>query len=385
MLAVVTLLLAAVSATAETAQENPDIKLFLVNDDGGQSSVYTLNPSSDAVRDILFRTSIPANLSYSFWAFEISNPATKQTYRLALQGKVPPVLHWDGVFPDGGTIRPQQTYYTRLVLINSERKAVSSPSQVVTTRQGTGTEYVQLERKKQTFYAFPSGAFYYTWLKAGPVSASHFPIMHASLRLAFDEQNSFGFFVETSPNILTNLTVTPNGFFYSHVSIYYRYRMLGALPHPPILPVNPEYARGKDSPPALPAQAFGARTNLEFGIRVYNNILRGFGDQQIDSLVSRQTVGLMAGVFGDRRLGVFRMHGGLEAGYSVFKGGMLMTNARTGISYDRYEHLSPGIEARYQFSTGTGSDDPFDGVASGAPTGITNHIFMVGLNALFKI
>jgi hypothetical protein len=385
MLAMATLLLAAASASAETAQENPDIKLFLVNDDGGQSSVYTLNPSSDAVRDILFRTSIPANLSYSFWAFEISNPASKQTYRLALQGKVPPVLHWDGVFPDGGTIRPQQTYYIRLVLITAERKAISSPSQVVTTRQGTGTEYVQLERRKQTFYAFPVGAFYYTTLKTGSVSTSHFPIMHASLRLAFDERNSFGFIIETTPNILTSVSATPNGFFYSHVSIFYRYRLMGALPHPPILPLTPDYARGKADPPALPAQAFGAKTNLELGFRAYNNILRGFGGQQIDPLVSRQTTGLMASLLWDRRLGVFRMHGGLEAGYSVFKGGLFTANAQTGITYDRYEHLSPGIEARYQFSTGSGSDDPQDGVASGAPTGITNHIFMVGVSALFKI
>jgi hypothetical protein len=372
-------------AVAETVVENSAIKVALVDENGRETSVYQLPAVGDSVKDILFRTQVPDSLSYDLWTLEITNPATGQNYRLALEGKVPTVIHWDGNFSEGGTLRPNQTYYIRLLVFSSSRNATTSKVGVFTTQQGTGTEFVKMERQKLGFYAFPTGGLYYHWLKTSSTESSHFPTMQASLRLAFGDRHSFGFVIETSPNILTNVAVSPNGFFYSHVSVFYLARIWGALPHPPVLPSTPEYAKGRGRAAEVPALAYGAKSNLEVGLRVYNNVLRGFGGQTIDVFLSRQSTGLILTAMGDRRLGVFRIHGAVEAGYSVFRGSLFVLQTKAGISYDRFEHLSPAIEFKYQVMAGNAADDAFDGVDPGGPQGVTNQMIMGGLVFQFKI
>lgn len=365
--------------------ERADIKISLVDDSGQESSVYTLAPSSESGNDILFRAATPANLPYTFWTLDITSAKSGQNYRLALSGRAPAVVHWDGVFSSGGALKANETYYVRLLLVSEDKKVYTSPIVAFSTKQGTGTEYMQVERKKMSFYAFPTGALYYTALVTKGPSSTHFPTMQASLRLAFDDTHSFGFIVETSPNILTNVAITPTGFFYSHISLFYLYRLFGSLPHPPILPITPDYAKGKGAPVSLPAKAFGAKSNLEVGFRLYSNVLRGFGNQDIDGYLSRQSAGVIASIVGDRRVGAFRASGTLELGYSVFKGSLLYGQARAGFAYDRLEHLSPGIEARYILMTGGGADDLFDNTPTGGPQGVMNHVIMAGMFVQFKI
>lgn len=364
--------------------ETKSATVQLVKPEGTETATLVLLSRAETVQDILFRTVLSEPIPQKAWAFEVNEPESQESYRFAQDGNLPEIIHWDGVFSSGRTIAPGKAYFYRVLLISAEGTISASRWQSFRVRQGKSTDNL-IKSEPFNFHAIPSGTVYWSNLRAGLANSTHLPALRASLRFAYKDHHSFGIQIETTPSLISNVAVTGSGFFYSSLVLFYSYRLRGSIARPPVIPLNPGFLGSTAAPPALPASAFGAKSNLEVSFRFYSTVLRGFGSQYIDSILARQMDGISMLFSWDRRLGRFRLHTGLEGGYSLFKGSIVMGQASLGFTYDRFEHIAPGIEARYLVFAGNAADDDFDDVTGGGATSIFNQLLMLGMVFNFRL
>jgi len=364
---------------AEQVSESALISTYLANPQGAAVTEYEIEPGASGFRDILFKYDFPENYKgYVSWVFEVSDPENGLNSQMIFEGALPPIIHWDGMFSNEESLKLNQKYYMRLLLVMPGNKVVSSPWGFFVTipkaRKGAASkdDYISL-------YVVPTGGLYYLRLKTPSYSSSLYPSFLGDLRLIYKDQHTFGFRFEATCNTIFGYGVSETSFLYSDFSLFYRYHILGAPIRAPTLGMNPTHLgfqfKESDDP-----ERYGQRVNVQLGARLTNTVLRGFASSSIDNELARVAQGLLGTAHVDYSLWAFRLHGALEAGYSFFKGGLMMASGEAGITYQWMTNIAPGFQLRYQILKGTAAGDQ-----PNAGLDINNQILFAGLILYFKI
>lgn len=370
------------SAFAETPQitTTTAISVFLVNERGEETTGLGV-PKGKGVKDILFKYVLKEDAkNFTSWAFEVTDPDHNLSYRMAFEGKLPPLLHWDGIFNAKDSIAVNHKYFMRLLLITRDNKVLASPWAFFNTKVKPLVTGPRTSGNLISLYITPTGGLYGLYLRTKNYETAAFPTLYGDVRLVWKDIHTFGLRLEATSNVLFGYAETASGFFYSDISLFYRYRLMGAPIRAPLVPVFPAYADARARNVEFRLERFAKPQNAEVGVRIFNSLLRGYDGAPIDPELSRFVQGLAITGHYDRALGAFRFHGGVEAGYTVFRGRLVLGSAEVGFTYERVASLSPGLQIRYQILTGSPAGDQFN-----ASEQVTDQMLFGGFILYFKI
>lgn len=330
--------------------------------------------------DLLFRTQVGKPYDdYVSWAFEAHDPQESHTYQMAFEGKLPDVIHWDGLFSDESEIKLNKKYFIRLILVRPDGKLVASSWGPVVTGKKKAYEGPKNRGEYITLYVMPNGGGHFIMLKTATQTVSMFPSVYGDFRLHLFDKYMCGMGFATTANTLFGYQATATGFGYADISGFCRYRAVGQPLRAPIVPLTPSFM-GKNFKPNVPDDLYGSPLNVEVGAKLFYTTLRGFPGTPLDAELFRSATGMSATVNIDRAFWLFRAHGGLELGYSVFRGSVLAAGAEFGLTYDRLKDVAPGIQVKYALYKGK---PPTDQPNAGAS--ITNNMVFIGVMGYFKL
>lgn len=372
--------LACIGAEEQTVETSAALGVFLVNDRA--ELVTTLRmPKDKPPNNIIFKHSGSEDFeNYDGWALEVTDPAQNLSYRLGVQGKLPSLLHWDGMFNALNKISVNQKYLFRLLLTTKEEKVIASPWAFFITRIKRPYEKPRMTENTISLYVVPTGGVSSVLLRTKSFQAGLFPTIYADARLIWKDIHTLGLRFETSSNAIFQSERTSAGFFYSDFSLFYRYRFFGSPLRSPLLPVVPQYGKPDTKEPRFRIEVFSPPENLEVGARLFNSMLRGFGNTVIEYELMRAVQGAAATVHYDRLFSRLRLFGGAELGYSFFRGKVLLASLEGAVTYERFRDVSPGLQVRYQRFSG----HPFQGEPN-ASVSVTNQMVFGGVILYFKI
>jgi hypothetical protein len=366
--------------SSTTSGQKPEtvsgLTLVPITDQNQQTHIVHIPRQERSAKDIIFSHKVPEKLEdYASWVLEVRDPARELRYEGLYEGEMPKVLHWDGFFNDRSGVQINQKYFARLLLVTKEKKVFASPWTFFSTRpigeyDGTkiGSNYLKL-------YVLPTVAINNVTLETKSYQQSLAPNIMGDLRLVKGD-NSFGIKFEVTANVLVNYSaiVNPDSFFYSDFSIFYRYRVIGAPPHAPVLPISPLYDGGRAPP--VGASAYGRPIDVEVGAKLFDTTIRGFANQPIDAELAQNATGMAATLDMDVALWLFRLYVNGEFGYSALKGSLTSIQFQASFTIDRFEYFSPGIQFKYLDLSGT----PY-----GSSNQIDNKLSFLGVVFYFKL
>lgn len=355
------------------------MQVFLADERGEPISTIPITPK-DPELDLLFRYKIPErSLEYVSWAFEVSQPEKALNYQMAFEGKVPQVLHWDGIFANGSEIAVNQKFYVRLLLVTKTNRILASPWAAFNTTLRSGNEYVKTIPSFIDLFILPSGGTNYMYLSANTGSATVAPNIFGDFRLIYKNEHTMGLGFDVTSNTLFALNALSNGFSYSDLNLFYRYRLMGAPIRPPVVPMLPGFM-GSKVKPVLPRDAYGKTTNMEVGVKFNTSTLRGYNGTDLNPGLAKKFQGVSLQYFVDRAVWDLRLHGELSLGYSAFTGKIASIDAAASITYDVLGSFSPGLQFRDLFLTGTSYDE-----FTGTTNSVANNLMMFGVVVYFKL
>ncbi len=330
--------------------------------------------------DLLFRTRVAKPYDdYVSWAFEAHDPQESHSYQMAFEGKLPEVIHWDGLFSDESEIKLNKKYFIRLILVRPDGKLVASPWGPIVTGKKKAYEGPKNRGEYITLYVMPNGGGHFIILKTASQTTSMFPAVYGDFRLHLMDKYMCGMGFATTANALFGYQATPTGFGYAEISGFCRYRVLGQPLRAPIVPLSPSFM-GKTFKPSVPDDLYGKPMNFEVGAKLFYTTLRGFPGTPLDAELFRSATGMSATLNVDRAFWLLRAHAGLELGYSVFRGSLLAAGAEFGLTYDRLKDVAPGIQLKYALYKGRPPGDQ-----PNAGTSIQNNMVFIGVMGYFKL
>ena len=95
-LLVVFLLSALVCADEAPVTVDNRIQVYLTNERGEPQSTFFFSPGQKSADEVVFRHFVPKDLdNYSSWVLEISEPKENLFYRMAFNGALSFLIHWD--------------------------------------------------------------------------------------------------------------------------------------------------------------------------------------------------------------------------------------------------------------------------------------------------
>ncbi|MBI4403422.1 MAG: hypothetical protein HY537_04635 [Deltaproteobacteria bacterium] len=367
-------------ADAGTIRTSTDLRVFLVTDKAEETTTLGM-PKGRLVKDIIFKYVLKEDAkNFTSWAFEVTEMDEKLVYRTGAEGKLPPLLHWDGFFNPDAPLKPNRKYFIRLLLIYKDGSAAASPWSFFSTKVMALVGGPKVKGNVLDLYVLPSGSFHALFTQTKTAKTVSFPCLQVDVRLIWNEVNTFGVRIESTSNLIMGYSVHAAGLFYSDISLYYRYRLLGSPVRAPVLPVFPPYADTTLKKLDYKIEKFSKPHNLEVGIRSFNTLLRGYEGAPIDPELARFVQGLSFVTVFEQALGVFRGHLTGEAGYTLFKGRCLFASGELGITYQGLTTVAPGLFFRYQVLSGKPAPDQFN-----ADTDITNKMVFGGIAIHMKL
>lgn len=371
---------AAAGVEALNVTSSPAVHIALTDANGDAVKEIGLEKDIKGFYDFFFKTKIDKpHQDYTSWAFEARDPQEGRYYQMAFEGKLPEIVHWDGIFSDETEVKLRKKYFFRLVLVKPGGNLVGSPWISFATGKKKPYEGPKNRGEYITLYVMPRGGAHLIYLKTNSLSKILYPSAYGDFRIHLLDSYMCGMGFTTTANTVFGYNASAEGFGYSDISGFCRYRLVGRPLRAPILPQSPSYM-GKDFKANIPEDVWGAPNNLEVGARLFYSTLRGFAGSALDAQLFRSITGLAATLNYDRALWLFRAHLGLEGGYSVFQGSILTGTVDFGLTYDRLRDIAPGIQIRYSLFKGRPAADQFN-----ANTEVTDHMVFLGLMGYFKL
>ncbi|MBI3294813.1 MAG: hypothetical protein HYZ71_08790 [Deltaproteobacteria bacterium] len=362
------------------------IQVFLTNERGEPQTTFYFAPGQRTAEEVVFRHSVSAKRgAYSSWVLEITEPKEGLSYRMAFEGSLPFLIHWDGMFDNERGIVPNRKYFLRLLLVTKEKEVFSSPFAFFSSAErevesGSHGEKVQIEVAK--LFVNLTGGFHVVSAQTPKYSTTLFPNIDGDLGIYWKEMHRFGVRFDVTSSIFSgwNYDAGGNELRYSDLSLSYRWRVAGAPPRRPQLPYTPPYVRGAGGTNYEPS-LFGAPFNLELGVKVFNTVVAGSADQAINNEVPGQIQGLALTLNSDMAVSVMRAYLNIEAGSSLFNGGQMNIIGIGGmLVYDRWESIAPGLVFHYMRVSGAPDQTLLPGVNS-----ISNSLIFAGASLVFKV
>lgn len=365
---------------ALAVKTDSEVQIGVADVNGQLVKEIDLQKDAKGFYDLLFRAKFSEkHADYVSWAFEASDPQENRYYQMAFEGKIPEIIHWDGLFSDETEVKLNKQYHFRLLLVKPDGKLVGSPWNTFTGIVKRPYEGPKNRGEYITLYVMPYGGGHFLVVKTKTQSATIFPNLVGDFRVNLFDEYMCGMGFDTTANTLFGYTASPDSFGFSEISGYCRYRLLGSPLRAPVLPLTPSYM-GKDFKPHIPEDAWGKPTSVEVGVKLFYSTLRGMPGAALDSELFRAATGLSATAHASQAFWVFRAHGGLELGYSVFRGSLLTFSGELGVTFDRLRDLAPGLQFRYSYF---GGNPPGDQV--NAATAVANHLLFFGVMGYFKL
>ncbi len=384
------LLYVSLSAGAEKGKGLPaetevnDIKLSLVNDDGKAIKIYSM-PREESERILFFRLNIdPRHVGFKRSVIEIADKEKAVGATIDL-GKDPrSITRWDGRFSDKKSLEPGVRYLIRAVLFKRDGKTLSSAWNYFSTRKRTVYDDARRVRQKPiSLYVLSDGSAYSMMLVTKSQRAFNFPSIRGELELIYEDLHTIVIKIEATPNTLFGFKPTADAYYYSDLSLSYKYRLIGSPIRSPAFPPSDPTGRGSPADPYSVPRIFGEPFNSEIGVRIFSTTLRGAGGAPIDSELPRHIEGVAGGLWMNYGIGPTRLYLAGELGYSLFSGKMLTLGGDIALVYDRLANFSPGLQLRVLAFKGKSIPDAFSGTTT--ETDITTLLAMAGVVLKFKL
>ncbi len=361
-----------------------DIKLSLVNDDGKAVRIYSI-PREESERNLFFRLNIdPRHVGFKRAIIEIADREKAVAATIDL-GKDPrSITRWDGRFSDKKAIEANTKYLIRAVIFKRDGKALSSAWNYFSTRKRTVYDDARRVRQKPiSLYVLSDGSAYSMMLVTKNQRAFNFPSIRGELELIYEDIHTVALKLEATPNTLFGFKPTASSYYYSDLSLAYKYRLLGKPIRSPAFPPNDPTGRGRSIDPYSVPRIFGEALNSEVGFRLFSTTLRGAGGAPLDAELPRHIEGVAAGVWMNYGVSYARLYLSGELGYSVFTGKMLTVTGDAALVYDRLANFAPGLQLRVLAFKGKALPDAFS--ATTTETDITSLLVMAGVVLKFKL
>ena len=372
-------------AEVETVQ---GIGARLVNERGAPEASFGIPAVAGAPMLLRFRPRVDeGNEGYRAWFLDVTDPTRKLSARVSGSGKLPREILWDGKFPGGSPIEPGRRYFVKLILTALEGGFVASPWSFFSTRRLTSYDTAKSVRGEfLNLYIVPTAAAHAAVLLANGRRTITFPNVVADLQFIFKDVHCVQVRMEATSNILFPFQFTKaTPFYFSDVSASYRFRLLGLPIRAPEAPTPPPTESIRLVIPDYQAGAFGETINAELGVRFFRSVFRSDGNTPFDAELAREVMGLSVVGYYDQAYSKLRLRLGGQAGYSVFRGDMLLFSAEGAITYERFRFVAPGVQLRYQLLTGTPQADDFNGARAAGAGRVTNHLVFLGAVLHFKL
>ncbi|MCB0403407.1 MAG: hypothetical protein KDD51_01380 [Bdellovibrionales bacterium] len=367
-----------VQAEAPSVQEVSALQVFLITETGEPTTTLSVAPSTPP-DNVVFKYNVPETLKdYEAWALEINDPKRKLTYRMAFEGRMPPLLHWDGKFNATDQLLADQKHFYRLLLIRNGVEIYASPWASFLTQGVEGAGAKDFDQNVVKIGIIPTGAVYAAVIRAGNIQKLFFPVLQLDTQLAIGEKDTVGYRLETTSNILTASSDSTT-FFYTDISVFYRRRLAGKPITSPTIQYFPPYVEA-DWTQKYEVKKLPAQTNFEVGMRMMISVLKGYEGRPLDDEAYGNLKGLVLTGHYSTPFGIFRLRADAEIGYSLFKGRFWMGGLELATTIELFPEISVGPHLRYKFTTGQRSvDEPLSNKY------ITNHFFLFGATVIFKI
>lgn len=358
--------------------------MILLGEKGNPTTTYTIPGDKNTLRDLQFRASLTDNYQkYTSWAVEFSEPTQNLSYRISEQGKIPEVLHWDGSFTTKDSVQPNHRYFARLLLILENNQVVVSPWTPFEAVPGRVEESGKIPMHTLDLYVVPDMGLHLATIKTRNMTSSE-PTLSGDIRFIWSNKHTLGFGYEATSKGLLRVPDSASDVFYSEITVFYRYRLLGAPTRAPWISGIPPEENFKLGVPAAEIIPAPPAWNLEVGTRFYSSVLRGQGNRPIDGELARSFQGLALTANADRELGFLRLHAGADFGFSFISSKTVLAIFKAALTYEKIQFVSPGLLVRYHMISGKPSNDPYDS-GNDTYTDITNQIFFAGLTLNFKL
>ncbi len=378
------LLLARLGMAAGNETEVNDIKISLVNEDGRAIKLYAIPTNADD-RNIFFRLNVdPRYQGYKSAVIEISDKEKGLNATIDLGNNPRSIARWDGQFSAKKEIEPGHRYLVRGLLVLKNGKRLSSAwSPFSTKKRSLYDEARRVRQKSLALFVVPYGAVHSMLLVTKNEKTFLFPNIAGNIELIYEDTHTLMLKIEATSNILFGYKPTSTSYFYSDISLYYKYRLLGAPIRSPTFPPEDPTGRGTKLDYKNNALLFGNPLNAEVGFRFFSTTLRGSGGSPLDSQLPRHFEGMAAGLWIDQAIDPVRLYLSGELGYSLFTGKMISGNGEVSIVYSKLANFAPGIQLRVQLFKGKALPDAFSGTTK--ETDVTNLLVMTGVVLKFKL
>ncbi len=371
-------------AAAAAELDVSDIKVALVNDDGRAIKTFAM-PSNPSDRNLFFRFSIdPRYAGYKRAVIEIADKEKSIGVTIDVGSTPRSVITWNGEFSGRKEIEPGTHYLVRGILYLKNGKSLSSAWSPFNVKKRS--VYDEAKRVRQTtlsLYVLPNGAVHSMLLLTKSQKAFNFPNVYGDVQLIYENTHTLMLKIEASSNLLFGIKPTADGYFYSDISFFYKYRLLGSPVRTPSFPPEDPTGRGKKFNFENAPRLYGDGLNTEVGFRLFSTTLRGAGNAPLDSEVPRYIEGAAAVFWADYNIDPLRFYISGELGYSVFAGKMISAVGDFSVVYTRLASFAPGLQVRAQVFSGNSQPDEFSGTTTETP--ITTALVTMGVVLKFKL
>lgn len=367
-------------AEMPSIKQSDKINVFLITETGDATAILEATPSSPP-RNVVFKYNVPKEISdYDAWALEIADTRRNLTYRLAYEGRMPPLLHWDGSFSPTERLETNGKYYFRLLLIKSEFEITASPWYSFKTKEVEGLGAKEFSENSVKLGIVPNGSWYGLMVLTEVGRKILFPVLMLDTQIQTEKNHIFAYRLETSSNILGG--VRPgfgDAIFYTDLSLYYRYRLAGSPIKSPQVEYFPPYST-PDWTQKYEVRQLPRQVNFEIGARFMISLLDSFESDPLDDSLYGSYMGTNLMLHASFPFGIFRLRMDGEIGYSVFKGRFFIAAFEMGTTLELLPEISIGPHLRYRLVSGKRSSS--DALAD---KDFTNHVFLGGFSIIFKI
>lgn len=355
------------------------INVFLITETGEPTAVLESTPSAPP-KNIVFKYSLPREAQdYDAWALEISDTRRNLTYRLAYEGKLPPLLHWDGAFSPTERLESTGKYFYRLLLIRNEFEITASPWFNFSTKEVEGLGAKEFSDNSVKLGIVPNGSWYALLVQSSAGRKMLFPVLMLDTQIHTEKSHVFAYRLESSSNILGGSAGFGDPLFYTDLSLYYRYRLAGASIRTPQVEYFPPYVT-PDWTQKYEVKQLPRQTNFEVGVRMMISLLDSFESNPLDDALFGEYMGANLMLHSSFPFGIFRMRLDGEVGYSIFKGRFFVAAFEMSTTLEIFPEISIGPHLRYRYVSGKRSSS--DALAD---QDFKNHLLLGGFSIIFKI